>query len=180
VHPSGVATCSCPDWLKRGRACKYLRALQQIILHWIQTGALATHHIYHFPESLSDAQDIKTQNRTWYDPHYLNSVMTYSNMKNPPQLAPGGSVGNLTLQITECPLDPLPMSLENSPINHAINNHVLFQAYVGDKITINQDNGDTLECESQGNGDSVLSDSESDIDHIKPTQSIVSSTNFTS
>jgi len=50
-------------------------------------------------------------------------------MKNPPQLAPGGSVGNLTLQITECPLDPPPMSPENSLINHAINNQILFQAY---------------------------------------------------
>jgi len=72
------------------------------------------------------------------------------------------------------------MSPEKSPINHAIENQVLFQAYAGDEITIDRKNGDTLECESQGDSDSVLSDSESDIDYIKPTQSIVNSTNFTS
>jgi len=179
MHPSGAATCSCPDWLKRGGACKHLRALWQIILHWIKTGALVTPHIYHFPELLSDAQDIEARNRTWYGPHYLNSVTTFSNMKNPPQLEPRGSVGNSALQITECPLDPPPMSPEKSPINHAIENQILFQAYAGDEITIDWKNGDTLECESQGDSDSVLSDSESDIDHIKPTQSIVNSTNFT-
>ena len=101
-------------------------------------------------------------------------------MKNPPQLEPHGSVGNSALQITECPLDPPPRSPENSPINHAIENQVLFQTYAGDEITIDQENGDTLKYKLQGNSDSVLSDSESDINHIKPTQSIVSSTNFTS
>jgi len=33
IHPSGSATCSCADWMKRGGVCKHLHALKQILLH---------------------------------------------------------------------------------------------------------------------------------------------------
>ncbi|KAH9960984.1 hypothetical protein BGW80DRAFT_1438809 [Lactifluus volemus] len=51
----GTATCTCPDWLQRGGACKHLRAFRLHLLHQVQIGHLSS--VGHFPVSLLEAQD---------------------------------------------------------------------------------------------------------------------------
>jgi SWIM zinc finger len=51
----GTATCTCPDWLQRGGACKHLCAFRLHLLHQVQIGHLSS--VGHFPVSLLEAQD---------------------------------------------------------------------------------------------------------------------------
>lgn len=73
AHPSGIATCTCPDWLHRGGgACKHLRAFRWAIQSWQEAGQLAYH--FHFPSSRQEAHDIDTQNRCYYGANHDRAV----------------------------------------------------------------------------------------------------------
>lgn len=72
VHPTGAATCSCPDWLSRGGACKHLRAFRAIIQRAMASGQLTLD--YHFPSSLEEAQEIEAKNRVWYGSQYTEAI----------------------------------------------------------------------------------------------------------
>lgn len=71
-HPSGSATCTCQDWLRRGGSCKHLRAFKIIIDSWSAHGALA--YKFSSPASREEAIQLDQQNRLWYGPHYDRSV----------------------------------------------------------------------------------------------------------
>ena len=72
IHPSGSATCSCPDWTLRGGACKHLRAFRSIVQGWMNTKLLT--HPYIFPTTLEEAIAVETTNKRWYGDAYLESV----------------------------------------------------------------------------------------------------------
>lgn len=71
-HPSGSATCTCPDWLTRGGACKHLRAFRLVIDSWSASGGLG--YQYASPTSLKDALEVDEANRLWYGSHYERSI----------------------------------------------------------------------------------------------------------
>ncbi|KAI0310005.1 hypothetical protein OF83DRAFT_1156664, partial [Amylostereum chailletii] len=75
LHASGAGTCSCPDWLHRGGACKHLRAFKLVVLAWIKAGWLGYTH--KFAQSQEEAEAIHKSNVTWYGPHLSVSV-TYT------------------------------------------------------------------------------------------------------
>ncbi|KAF8960687.1 hypothetical protein BDZ97DRAFT_1760510 [Flammula alnicola] len=132
IHPTGSATCSCPDWLNNGGACKHLRALRLAILkpEWIDPTKCNTPLIpFHFPSTPEEASTIHARNHAWYGPHYEMLVTPYSNasvvanhsttlpaptatppiymnssQKTPPMLAPPGS--DVTLE-SSCTLTNL-------------------------------------------------------------------------
>ncbi|KAI0633548.1 hypothetical protein C8Q77DRAFT_796581 [Trametes polyzona] len=74
VHPSGVATCSCLDWRRRGGACKHLRAFRLLIDEWIKAGALS--HRFLFPLTEAEAAETEERNRQWYGAAYDSAVTT--------------------------------------------------------------------------------------------------------
>jgi hypothetical protein len=76
IHPSGSATCTCMDWLKRGGACKHLRAFRYLIDTWSSNGQLQ--YTCRFPQSRDEALKIDDQNRHWYRQWYNMAVMTIS------------------------------------------------------------------------------------------------------
>ncbi|KAI0048580.1 hypothetical protein FA95DRAFT_1605087 [Auriscalpium vulgare] len=59
LHATGSATCSCPDWLKRGQGCKHLRAL---VSH---TKSRLGTDMYPLPLTLESAQSVNETNRKW-------------------------------------------------------------------------------------------------------------------
>ncbi|KAI0048644.1 hypothetical protein FA95DRAFT_1654556, partial [Auriscalpium vulgare] len=68
IHSSGCATCTCPDWLRRGGACKHIRALVvttklMAAAAGVDTGTAAP---YQLPNTLEGAQEIRDRNRRWY------------------------------------------------------------------------------------------------------------------
>ncbi|KAI0745285.1 hypothetical protein C8Q76DRAFT_806652, partial [Earliella scabrosa] len=72
AHPTGSATCTCPDWLFRGGACKHLRAFRLLIDSWAQANTLRSP--FHFPESEDQARELEVRNRCWYGTHYERMV----------------------------------------------------------------------------------------------------------
>lgn len=72
MHVTGSGTCTCPDWLKQGGACKHLRAFRLLIQHWMSTREISDH--FHFATTRDKAQGIVDRNRLWYGPHYEASV----------------------------------------------------------------------------------------------------------
>ena len=72
IHPSGSATCSCLDWLRRGGACKHLRAFRLLIEAWGRRGELQVPFI--FPASRQEAEAIAQQNEIWYGSQYNCAV----------------------------------------------------------------------------------------------------------
>jgi hypothetical protein len=72
VHPSGSGTCTCPDWINRGGACKHLRAFRIVIEEWSAAGKLQ--YRYHFPTTQEDALHIREQNLLWYGINYEDAV----------------------------------------------------------------------------------------------------------
>lgn len=109
VHPSGTATCTCLDWLKRGGACKHLRAFRLLIEHWGAAGNLAATYI--FPSTLEEAEKVDYQNRQWYGSSYSRAVTTS------PLTANTGSLNSLPdggVKIaTEYVLPPRHLRLDN-------------------------------------------------------------------
>lgn len=72
IHPTGSASCTCLDWLKRGGACKHLRAFRILVEHWASRGLLPL--VYHYPLTRSEAVDIEEENRVWYGDCYTDAV----------------------------------------------------------------------------------------------------------
>ena len=68
IHPSGLATCLCLDWLRWGGACKHLRAFRLLIEAWGRRGELQVPFI--FPTSREEADTITHQNEIWYGSQY--------------------------------------------------------------------------------------------------------------
>jgi len=130
IHPSGSATCSCADWMKRGGVCKHLRALKQILLHWMHTSHLATTrpHSFHFASTAQEAEEIDVCNKSWYGQHYSNLVTMCTNMNKPCN----------SIAEHEPPLGP-PSLIPDLPMRHALENHTLFQTYAGDKAALDLD-----------------------------------------
>ncbi|KAI0310002.1 hypothetical protein OF83DRAFT_1231823, partial [Amylostereum chailletii] len=75
LHASGAGTCTCPDWCRRGGACKHLRAFKMVVLAWIKAGWLEYTH--KFAQSREEAEAIFKSNVTWYGPH-LSTCVTYT------------------------------------------------------------------------------------------------------
>ncbi|TFY62444.1 hypothetical protein EVJ58_g3855 [Rhodofomes roseus] len=72
VHPSGLATCSCLDWLTRGGACKHLRAFKLLIDAWGRRGELDLPFI--FPRSREEAVTVARRNKIWYGEQYDSAI----------------------------------------------------------------------------------------------------------
>ncbi len=81
AHPSGSATCTCPDWLHRGGACKHMRAFRLLIESWMQHGHLLPNS-FHFPASASEAAIVEARNRAWYGEWFERSVTTLGQPKS--------------------------------------------------------------------------------------------------
>jgi SWIM zinc finger len=62
----GMATCTCPDWLQCGGACKHLRAFRGHVLYHVQAGQLSWDG--NFPASLQDAQDKQAKHGDRFNP----------------------------------------------------------------------------------------------------------------
>lgn len=73
LHPSGVGTCTCADWLTRGGACKHLRAFRDVVRGWAKSGHLAAQQFI-FPQTEQEARSIESDNRRWYGEQYLSAV----------------------------------------------------------------------------------------------------------
>ncbi|KAK7676803.1 hypothetical protein QCA50_020209 [Cerrena zonata] len=68
-HPSGHATCTCPDFLvRRIGACKHLRAYRIVIEDWIDKHQIE--ETYRFPTTTGEAIEIELKNRRWYETTY--------------------------------------------------------------------------------------------------------------
>lgn len=100
-HPSGAATCTCPDWLRRGGACKHMRAFRLLIEHWIGVGQLLPNS-FHFPGSAEEAESVEARNRAWYGAGYDGSVTSPSPV--PDATGPGTSDVALHTSISYDPL----------------------------------------------------------------------------
>ncbi|EIM80782.1 uncharacterized protein STEHIDRAFT_115633 [Stereum hirsutum FP-91666 SS1] len=72
MHASGAATCSCPDWLQRGGACKHLRAFRLVIKYWTSTGQVPD--CYLFPATRDDALDTEAKNKAWYGDNFAHTI----------------------------------------------------------------------------------------------------------
>lgn len=73
MHPTGSATCTCLDWLRRGHACKHMRAFKLLIEEWMRGGHLIPGS-FHFPPTLEEAKAVEARNRAWYGHHYDREV----------------------------------------------------------------------------------------------------------
>lgn len=107
-HPSGAATCTCPDWLRRGGACKHMRAFRLLIEHWIGVGQLLPNS-FHFPGSLAEAESVEARNRAWYGHGYDGSVTS----PPPESLAAGLSISGEALR-TSAAHDLLTLQLSST------------------------------------------------------------------
>lgn len=72
-HPSGAATCTCPDWTYRGGACKHMRAFRLLIEEWMHCGHILPSSFY-FAGNLEEATEIDARNRAWYGQLYDREV----------------------------------------------------------------------------------------------------------
>jgi SWIM zinc finger len=103
----GTATCTCPDWLKRGGACKHLRALRRHVRYQMEIRQVTCDD--KFPASLQEAQDKHAVLGDQVDPPtqpvsvslYPNG---YANPTPPPTMVPSA-----------LPEVPLEMELGNVP-----------------------------------------------------------------
>ncbi|THH14925.1 hypothetical protein EUX98_g9541 [Antrodiella citrinella] len=72
MHPSGAATCTCPDWLQRGGACKHLRAFRLLVQDWsVQCDPPLN---FRFPTSPEEAAEVEIQNKRWYGYQYAHAI----------------------------------------------------------------------------------------------------------
>ncbi|KAK7684406.1 hypothetical protein QCA50_012353 [Cerrena zonata] len=68
-HPSGHATCTCPDFLvRRIGACKHLRAYRIILEDWMDKHQIE--ETYRFPTTAAEAIEVELKNRRWYETTY--------------------------------------------------------------------------------------------------------------
>lgn len=152
IHPSGSATCTCADWLRRGGACKHLRALRCIVLQYARAPEESRIHYpypFHFPTTRLEAEQIFAKNKAWYGPHYEASVTPFGNAAAlavshiatsfpPPSMAVSNtSLPPSAIQST-LPPPPSSQSLTHPSSAAALNDHTLFQHVAGD--THNLDN----------------------------------------
>ncbi|KAI0051637.1 hypothetical protein FA95DRAFT_1621741, partial [Auriscalpium vulgare] len=68
LHATGSATCTCPDWLQRGGACKHIRSLAVTtkLSAASQAEAGTGANAYNLPTSLEAATLIRERNKLWY------------------------------------------------------------------------------------------------------------------
>ncbi|EIM91383.1 uncharacterized protein STEHIDRAFT_153027 [Stereum hirsutum FP-91666 SS1] len=83
IHSSGAATCTCPDWLRRGGACKHLRAFRIVIQYWITAGQVP--EMYLFPSTYDEALDIQAKNEAWYGEKITTSITSPISLDTWPQ-----------------------------------------------------------------------------------------------
>lgn len=74
LHPTGSGTCTCPDQLESltTGACKHLWGFRSLVVEWTRAGHITIP--FHFPTSLSEAQEILVRNKVWYGSHYTTAV----------------------------------------------------------------------------------------------------------
>ncbi|KAI0056510.1 hypothetical protein BV25DRAFT_1893981 [Artomyces pyxidatus] len=117
LHISGAATCTCPDWLRRGGACKHLRAfavsVQLLVLEGVETQS------YSFAKTEAEALEVEAQNRTWYGPHYATALTLALSPKDYPagyshHLPPPTMSAAVLEQASQAPPPPPPQILANS------------------------------------------------------------------
>lgn len=105
AHPSGAATCTCMDWMKRGGACKHLRAFRIVIEHWMKNSMLD--FIFAFHPTREDALRSDEQNRRWYGNDYVNAITQSS---DPAIVTKPLSVPPETINIKLLPVSLLPIN----------------------------------------------------------------------
>lgn len=96
-HPTGSATCTCPDWLYRGGACKHMRAFRLLIEEWMQCGHLLPSS-FHFAGNLEEATEIDARNRAWYGQLYDREV-TSPLVETDPSRGTASQPSNLTASV---------------------------------------------------------------------------------
>ena len=79
IHPMGLATCTCYDWITNGGACKHLRALRILIQSSSKLNLPLSSNSYHFPISRVNAEIITQWNKAWYGPYLDVSITPYTN-----------------------------------------------------------------------------------------------------
>lgn len=72
IYPSGPATCTCPDWMFQGGACKHLRAFKQLIQSWQTSGHLPCG--FTFPTSRDNTEHLLHHACQWYGDCYAEFV----------------------------------------------------------------------------------------------------------
>lgn len=77
THPTCSATCTYLDWLRRGHACKHMRAFGLLIEEWMHSGYLVPGY-FRFPVTLEEAKAVEARNRAWYGDHYDREVASPS------------------------------------------------------------------------------------------------------
>ena len=80
AHPSSATTCSYPDWLYWGGACKHLHTFQRLIQSWIQHKQIA--FAFHFPGTKVEAKTIEENNMRWYGAGYRDTVTLPGSISN--------------------------------------------------------------------------------------------------
>lgn len=154
IHPSGSATCTCPDWCSQGEACKYLCALRLTIMHWTTTGAITKQFPYHFPGTRAEAEDINHCLLVWYGPYFATLVTAYSTTRllspipgpttTPPQILSS----DINLTSYQPPLDPPPQPDSSVQPVQVLNNQCLFQKYAGDNAGLDNSHDSDASDES--------------------------------
>ncbi|PCH35819.1 hypothetical protein WOLCODRAFT_145976 [Wolfiporia cocos MD-104 SS10] len=121
AHPSGTATCTCPDWLFRGGACKHLRAFRMVITAWMTNGQLP--HSFRFPVTAAEAEQIENENRRWYGPNYdmlvTKPISEPYKLPEPPARAADANTGSSGALP--------PRNVEAIPIEHELDIPVLVE-----------------------------------------------------
>ncbi|KAI0045269.1 hypothetical protein FA95DRAFT_1607832 [Auriscalpium vulgare] len=114
LHPTGSATCTCPDWMTRGQACKHLRAL--VIHVKFRLGP----SMYALPTTLEEAEAVYNKNTAWYGERYGQDITaalcprTFPQGYHLAQFPPNMQVCEGTDAVTD--VAPLPLPDIESPL----------------------------------------------------------------
>ncbi|KAI0038559.1 hypothetical protein FA95DRAFT_1585462 [Auriscalpium vulgare] len=117
LHATGSATCTCPDWLQRGGACKHMRSLAAAtklqVASEVETAGTTA---YHLPVSLEAANQVRERNEAWYSgrPHLAPTAPLcprtyphgYTALDPPPTMTVAASTDPTSTVVLPPPDDP--------------------------------------------------------------------------
>jgi hypothetical protein len=92
ISRTGLGSCTCPDFLARGGACKHLRATRLTIDFWVREGHVAA---FHYPTSRVDGEQLLLQLHS--QPNIKHSIELLLNPNPPDDVAPASIMWDPTI-----------------------------------------------------------------------------------
>lgn len=162
LHPTGAATCTCPDWQFRGGACKHLRAFRSVAETWIAECLVDVP--FCFPKTAEEAAAIESANQRWYGDRYSDAVTL-------PSSAPLGPLGPVDSLERDTEILPPYVLDEVSPAEGQINQEIAMAEAVlatGDGLDIQagaQVNSHSLNAHEQSTLRAVALQTQQQVEH---------------